>query len=55
VSTTQLEDDVFRLINKERNKHGLPELDIDTYLELIAKDWSSELAETRTLTHGNFE
>lgn len=55
VSTSQFEQDVFSLINKERSKQGLPELGIDANLELIAKNWSSKLAKNRELIHGNFE
>jgi len=53
--TSQFEHDVFRLINNERQKQGIPALRIDANLELIAKSWSNELAEKRQLTHGNFE
>lgn len=52
--TKQLESEIFDLINEERHKHGLPKLNVDSKLELIAKEWSNELAENRKLTHGDF-
>jgi len=55
VDTTQVETDVFKLINVERANRGLPTLLKDEALTTIALEWSKHLAETGNLTHGDFE
>lgn len=53
-SNTQTETEIFELINSERASRGLPELSSNSKLTTIARAWSSELALSQTLTHGNF-
>lgn len=55
VDTTQVETNIFNLINKERASRGLPILSMDEALTTIAFEWSKHLAETGNLTHGDFE
>jgi uncharacterized protein YkwD len=52
--TTQVENDIFRLINVERANRGLSILLKDVALTTIALEWSKHLAETGNLTHGDF-
>ena len=53
--TTQIENEIFRLINIERVDRGLPALLKDEALTTIALEWSREMAKTGNLTHGDFE
>lgn len=55
VDITQVESEIFELINEERYEHGLPKLNVDSNLKTIAKGWSDNLIEIGELTHGNFE
>ena len=55
VDTTQVEADIFKLINVERANRGLPTLLEDEALTTIALEWSKHLAEIGNLTHGDFE
>jgi uncharacterized protein YkwD len=55
VNTSQVETDVFKLINIERANRGLPTLSKDEALTTIALEWSKHLAEIGNLTHGDFE
>jgi uncharacterized protein YkwD len=55
VDTTQVETDIFKLINIERANRGLPTLLEDEALTTIALEWSKHLAEIGNLTHGDFE
>lgn len=55
IETTQIENNIFELINEERTSRGLPALSNDESLETIALEWSQHLAEIDDLTHGDFE
>ena len=54
VNITQVEADVFKLINEERVSRGLPRLSLDPKLAKAAKEWSMELASKGKLEHGAF-
>lgn len=53
-TNSEIETQIFQLINVERANRGLPTLQNDTSLTTIAKSWSNQIAETHNLTHGNF-
>jgi len=55
VDTTKVDTEIFQLINEERTNQGLPVLLGDEALGTIALEWSTHLAETGNLTHGDFE
>lgn len=55
VDTSQVEIEIFELINEERVNRGLPTLLKDSALTRIAFQWSKNLTELGTLTHGDFE
>ncbi len=50
----EIETQIFQLINTERANRGLPTLQNNTSLTAIAKSWCSHLAQTQSLTHGDF-
>lgn len=54
VDTTQVGTKIFQQINEERTNRGLPVLLNDEALGTIALEWSTYLAETGNLTHGDF-
>ncbi|WGM89560.1 MAG: CAP domain-containing protein [Candidatus Bathyarchaeum tardum] len=54
VNVDQVENQIFDLINSERNDRGLPELATDSNLELIANQWSDDLIDLGKLSHGDF-
>lgn len=55
VNHNQTEQYIFQYINQERADRGLPILKLDTDLNVIAKDWSNSIAETKNIQHGDFE
>jgi uncharacterized protein YkwD len=54
-STTDIENYILQYINQERSNRGLPELQTDSKLNTIAKEWSTHIAQTGNLEHGDFQ
>jgi len=58
IKIDQVEKEVFKLINEERVKRGLPKLSFDEKLAAAAKEWSEHLVaigDVEKIEHGDFE
>ena len=50
-SREEAEERLVRLVNRDREKHGLPALDIDARLQAVARDHCEEMRETGVVAH----